>query len=366
MNSGPHIVRKRLSTGLVWYVYAWRGGPQVHKSPGPQRPTLTPEIIRAVARAYDAEPAKDETTFRSLIRQWRSMDPNRPSSPEWEGLSDNTKRVWGSALNAIEDKWGEAPLAVFNDPLMKSKVFQWRDSRRSTPRAADIGVTVLRALLKFGVQRGRLSINVAHDIPNLYRNGARAEIIWTAKDLESFAAEAHQTVNDIVRLACETGLRAADLADLRWSEVGPQAIILMAAKESKGKRRKAMIPVTPSLQSLLDELRGRSRRADVDTVLVTRTGRPWSSVALSQRVGEVVKKTQIVHTDGRRKHLHDCRGTFATYLMLAGATDDEIARTLAWEPARVANIRLAYVDQARTIVALGERLTAAAVNRPVN
>ncbi|MGJ3628142.1 hypothetical protein AB5I41_16420 [Sphingomonas sp. MMS24-JH45] len=39
---------------------------------------------------------------------------------------------------------------------MIAKIVDWRDERRKTPRAADNGVTVLRALLKYGVQRGDL------------------------------------------------------------------------------------------------------------------------------------------------------------------------------------------------------------------
>nr|WP_250893635.1 tyrosine-type recombinase/integrase [Croceibacterium selenioxidans] len=245
---------------------------------------------------------------------------------------------------------------------MKSKVFDWRDSRKDTPRAADIGVTVLRALLKFGVQRGRLSTNVAADISSLYRNGQRAEIIWLPDDLRRFAEAANQAVNDAVRLACLTGLRCADLADLRWSEIGEKAIIRVASKVSRGKRRRATVTVTPQLSELLTELRSRKRKPDVDTVLVTSDGRRWSSDGLGKRVGEAATKAGIVHTDGRRKHLHDCRGTCATQLMLDGATDQDIARVLAWSPERVASIRMVYIDQARTVVALADRLAAKAVN----
>ncbi|WP_161596017.1 tyrosine-type recombinase/integrase [Flavisphingopyxis soli] len=262
----------------------------------------------------------------------------------------------------IETKWGEVPLAVFNDPRMKAKVFAWRDSRRNTPRAADIGVTVLRALLKFGVQRGRLTINMAADIPAIYRNGQRADIVWLSDDLERFASVANAAVIDAVRLACLTGLRCADLADLRWNEVGDKAIIRMAQKASKGKRRRAMVSMTAGLQSLLQELRARRRKVDVDTVLVTSEGNSWSPGGLGKRVGEASKKAGIIHSDGRKKHLHDCRGTYATHLMIAGATDQEIARAMAWSPEKVADIRLVYVDQARTVVALGERLAAKAVN----
>ena len=49
---------------------------------------------------------------------------------------------------------------------------------------------VLRSLLEFGRLRGRVVLNVAAKIPNLYRNGQRAEIIWTDEDIARFEAKA--------------------------------------------------------------------------------------------------------------------------------------------------------------------------------
>lgn len=43
-----------------------------------------------------------------------------------------------------------------------------------------------RALLEFGRLRGKVAINVADGIPKLYRNGARAEIIWLEDDMARF------------------------------------------------------------------------------------------------------------------------------------------------------------------------------------
>jgi hypothetical protein len=73
---------------------------------------------------------------------------------------------------------------------MVAKVVAWRDSRAATPRGADIGVMVLRELLKFARLRGRVSINVATEIPTLYRGGARADIVWTEDDIERFCWQA--------------------------------------------------------------------------------------------------------------------------------------------------------------------------------
>jgi hypothetical protein len=101
---------------------------------------------------------------------------------------------------------------------MKAKVVAWHESRAATPRAADIGVTVLRALLKYGTLKGKVLINVAEGIPTLYQSGNRAEIIWTDQELSAFHLKAAQMqlvpASDGLRLAALTGLRRDDLVTL--------------------------------------------------------------------------------------------------------------------------------------------------------
>ena len=64
---------------------------------------------------------------------------------------------------------------------------------------------VLRSLLEFGRLRGRVVLNVAAKIPNLYRNGQRAEIIWTDEDIARFEAKAAE----LKRPGLTDGLRLA-------------------------------------------------------------------------------------------------------------------------------------------------------------
>lgn len=370
---GIHTVRK-LTRGkpVRWYVYAYRGGPCILKSTGPKAPELGPVELRAIAEAQADRSAPDPTKFFSLIREWRSGDPSRPSSPEWDGLSENTKKTWGSALSRIEEKWGDLPIAVFNDPRMKAKVVAWRDSRRETPRAADIGITVLHALLRFGALRGKVHINVASGIPALYRGGDRAEIIWTEPDLAAFAAKAAElgvaAAADGLLLAAATGLRREDLVTLTDAQVAEFAIVKRARKSSRGRRRFATIPRIPELDELLDKLKSRPRRPGVVTVLVDNDGCSWTPDRLTKAIAKVRDALGIVHIDQessvvRKKHLHDARGTYATRLMLQTDLNDiEIADIMAWSQNEVGRIRKVYVDQDAKVVAIGERI-ARGVNR---
>lgn len=331
---------------------------------GPTKPKLSLEAIGELQRAIaDTRKVKPDT-LAGLIRRWRC-------SPEWDALSVTTKETWGYSLNNLELKWGSTPLSFWSDPRMVRKVVQWRDSRADTPRAADIGVMVLRMLLDYGRLRGDVSTNVAAGIPSLYRGGDRADIIWTVDDFDRFqwhAVMADQPhISDGLWLAALTGLRRADLVSLNKSQVLDAAISKKALKTSRGRRFNTTIPRLPELDDLLVELDSRQRADGVSNLLVNSFGRPWTPGGFSGSFNRVRDAANIVHMDQdtglkRRKHLHDVRGTFCTKLIVAGVrtgrplTDQEVAGVMGWAPERVAGIRRTYVDQAQVVVAIGERL----------
>lgn len=373
MIKGAHVVRvARPSRPLRWYIYAWPGGPQIACIESPTRPRLTAEIAGAIIEAQAARMAPcDGSLLSGLIRQWQGLTLES-ASPEWKALAATTRKTWGSQLAAIQARWGATPLALWNDSRMVTKVIAWRDSRAETPRAADIGITVLGELLEFGRLRSLVLINVAKGIPTLYRGGNRAEIVWTEEDIAKFikAAGDEEHIADGLRLAALTGLRRQDLVTLTWANVEQFALVKKALKSSRRKRRYAIMPRIPELNVLLQELRSRHRQPGVETVLVNSYGRPWTGDGFGGSFNRIRDLAGIIHIDpdtgeARKKHLHDVRGTFATRLILAGLTDQEAADTMGWSPEQVATIRRVYVDQASVVVALGKRINAASVKRPV-
>lgn len=368
------IKSARAGKPVTWYVYAFKNGPLVMKAVQSKKPFLTAEAHAKVAEAILAANNPDPRVLRSLIHDWRT-------SPEWKNLADSTRQVWGLNLDLIEKRWGEKPMSVWDDFRMVGKVMKWRDERAATPRSADMGVTVLRELLKFGRLRGRVRINVAEGIPHLYKGGNRADIIWTPEDMEAFRLAAIELkrplLYDGLRLASLTGLRRADLVSLTWDHLGEFAIVKTALKKSRGKRRKVAIPMTDDLEKLLAELRTRKRKDGVNTVLVNDRGRSWTAAGFggSMSFGLVRDQAKIIHVeeddDGqpveRPKHLHDVRGTFCTYLLTeCELTDEDAAWIMGWSPARVGKIRSTYVDTAAVVISLSERMRAKQVAKQSN
>lgn len=332
------------------------------KHVGARRPALDSAASRKLAEALAARETPTRCDkFRSVVRAWRA-------SPEWDRLADSTKKLWRRHADLIEEKWGHAPTSVWNDPRMKAKVVAWRNSRKENPRTADISITVLAALLKWAVLAGQgVTINVASDIPRLYKGGNRQEIIWLPEDMERFAAAANKAgkpwINDGLRLAALTGLRSADLVTLTFDQVGEWAINKTALKTSRSKRRRVIIPMTDELRLLLDELRGRHRQKGVNTVLVNGYGRPWTGGGFGGSFNQIRNAVGIVHVDEdgneRRKHLHDVRGTFCTMLLTeCELTDEEAAEIMGWSKDQVSGIRKVYVDGSRVAMAIAQRVAA--------
>jgi integrase len=343
---------------------------------GGEKPSISTDDVIKIGSALETAKPSNADTLRALVASYRSSE-----NPDWRKLAPSTKKLWSDCLDVILEKWGDVPLRLWNDPRMVGKVMAWRDSMAETPRAADNRVSTLYRLLEYGRLRSRLTVNVAKDIPTLYKGGNRQEVIWESKHMEAFISVAKTPISDAIRLAALTGLRRADLVVLRWCDVFSEHIEIVASKKSAGKRRKVVIPIIPGLRTLLDELKTRPRKAGVETVLVTNEGTPWTPTGLNSSFHEARKKVVdektkaplLVHTDLEGNHhalrLHDLRGTFATHLMTIPGirlTDREISEVMGWSEKQVAEIRRRYVDDAAILMALGRRLANIGVNPAVN
>ncbi|NYT43143.1 tyrosine-type recombinase/integrase [Sphingomonas sp. R-74633] len=366
------IKSARKGKPVTWYIYAFRGGPLIRKVESPRKPKLTSSDHAAVAAALVDDTAINPSTFRWIIRKCCPVNPAKAEtegSPEWNALADSTKYVWRRHVDAIETKWGKFPPAIWDDPRMIAKVVAWRDTMKNTPRTADIAVQVLVFLLDYARLHAHVKLNVARNVPSLYKGADRAEIIWIPEDFEKFAASAkkdgrnRQALIDGLSLAAVTGLRREDLITLTWDQIGEFAIVKKALKMSRRKRRRVVIPQTPQLEAVLAELRARPRAEGVNTVLVNNHGKPWSLDGFGSGFSQIKREAGIVHVDDegneRPKHLHDVRGTFCTMLLTEwDCTDEEAADIMGWSPARVGQIRKVYVDQKAVVVALGARIAA--------
>jgi integrase len=348
------IAPRKPGQPIRWYLYAYRGGPRIGYHEGPRKPRITTKELAAYQAAMAGRTVTNTGKVAELCRDWLA-------SPEWGSLAPGTRRNWVRFVDMIEKRWGDNKKALLSKPEFLPYIMKWRNEVASTPKTADERVKVLRQLLEWGRINGHLTVNVANGIPTLYRGGDRAEILWTDADMEAFAAMAikldrpHITYG--MRLAALTGLRRDDLVKATFDHVKDKVLTLTAAKVSRNKARRVFIPLIPELRDLIAELRACPRQEKVNTLLVNSFGRPWSGDGFGGSFNRI-RDTAGINHEGRAKHLHDLRGTYATKLILRGETDKDVAEVMGWSPERVGNIRKVYVDQARVVVGIAERMGA--------
>lgn len=330
--TGLHIVRKPGKTGDRWYVYAWRGGPCIHKSTG-TKPVIDMVMIGRASAARGSV-AEAQHTLEEIITAYRA-------SPEFTERKAATQRDYRLWLDRISSRWGDAPIEAFEDRRMRRDIIEWRNEWVNQPRTADKASVMMSMVLAYGVEIGMLSINVAAGIKQLHSVN-KAEQVWEDRHWAAMAG-APTHLLDALKLASLTGLRLGDLVRLDWAQVTDKAIII---EKTRKRDSRAVIPILPELRRHLD-----SRAHRTGTVLRNSRGGAWTESGL----GSVFQKTKPAEFD---RTIHDLRGTYVTWLAVRGLTDEQIARIVGWTAKKVGDVRSRYVDEARVVVSLVERLSA--------
>lgn len=357
MTAGLHIVTiRKPGKPIIHYVYAWRGGPQIARKVGGPKPAVTHELTDKAAELRRASPVAFSDTIAGLIGRYTD-----PRCAEWKKLAPSTRANYATWHKRIIAEFGSATLRMFSLRQIRGDVLEWRDKWSDQPRSADQAITAFSAVLSWAVDRGLMERNVLLDIDRLYESD-RSDIIWEPQHFEAFGKEASVEVMEGVDLAAATGLRRGDLIALPWDAIGEHAIVWKTAK-SRG-RNLITVPLIPEARAVLERIKARhaaemekrkpeKRKALPRTVLSNSHWEPWTASGFGSRFNDAKRDSGIT------VNLHDLRGTFATRLMMAELTDQEIANILGWTTKDVAKIRSKYVSQTRVVIALAERIAAA-------
>lgn len=327
---GIHRVRRRLADGSMReYHYAWRGkgAPKFWDSASGIR-LGSPEYLAALtACAPRATAAKGK--FREAIIAF--LD-----SAEFTGLaprtqSDMRKSIFHAA-NGIDGKFGNAPMAAFNDPRIRGEALKWRDEIGG--KVGDDRIRHLQRIVSFAIDRTMVCQNHLRDIKSLYKSD-RAEIFWHPDEIEAFRAGAPAHVWRILAIALETGLRPGDLAVLSREHIHRtphgRRIVIWTRK----RKRLASIPVTDRMAALIDNTPEKQER-----LIVGQRGRPYKH---ENYLGDAVSAWRDTLKIRGELQLKDARGTAATRLLEAGAELKEIATHMGWSLKHAAEVIERYV-----------------------
>lgn len=322
---GVHRVRKRLSDGTVRiYYYAWRGGPRMEADVKDTRAFMTEWLRLTRDRPIEADTPSEEMTLAHLVKLY-------VAASDFTGLKSRTQTDYRAALERIEAKFFNMPLAALEEKGSRSIIRRWRDeSMGDRPRTADITMSVFNKLLNFGKDEELITRNPLDALGKL-AEGSRRDIIWTDAQMEAFAASAPEHLVRAMILARWTGQRQGDLLKLTWAAYDGEYIRLQQGKAGRGKQGKRVkILVAAELKAVLDRVRAdqralaqhpdpSKRRPEPVTILTTERGAPWQA-GFKASWAKAVRDAKVTGVT-----FHDFRGTFITLAHRAGATIKEIA-----------------------------------------
>ena len=360
---GLHVIAKKLATGQTrYYYYAFRGGPKFWTSEGSRLDEpgkrLPPEFIQAYSEVMEDERAPVADSFAMAVMLYRKKSP----------AFRKMKTKGQTARIKYLDKWLEmplkagqpaanAPLSVFDSRRIIKFITSHRDRVWGhSPSAADEAVLALSAFLTWCKKDGRLDWNRAHGIEPLYERPTEARI-WSLEEQAKFLKTASAHLAWAFKLALHTGLRREDLTRLPLSAITKQHLIIPTGK-SRG-RNTALIPITPPLRSLLDEIdAARAKLATAPlTILFSSKGKPWTAEGFGTSFDRHRSRIGL----GPENHgptIHDMRKTCATNMVIlqhlypALISDQVLTDLFGWTPGTLAKMKRIYVSDAAVIEAM--------------
>lgn len=226
---GVNTSTKRLADGSLKKYYYHRGtGKRIKGQPG------TPEFFDSYAEAAKREQG-DSGSFSSLIEGFLG-------SPEFDKLAEKTRKDYRRYLDNIRDEFGSLPIEALSDRRIRQDFFEWRDQFASTPRTADYAWSILRRVLSWAYDRGKIDTNHAIKPSRLY-DSDRSDLIWLPEHVNAFCNVASDELKLALKLALYTGQRQGDLIKMTWGQYDGAWI---DHRQQKGKKRVA-VPIHRNL-----------------------------------------------------------------------------------------------------------------------
>jgi integrase len=245
------------------------------------------------------------------------------ASPEFRGLSERWQKATRYYVGIIEERLGWMTLRELSDRRARAEIYELRDSCADYPAKADKLMNVLRTIIGWGYERAMVDANHAIGIGRLSPSGpVRSDKIWTPELEQTLLAVATSAFRELFRFALFTAGRQSDLIGLKWSNFNAGWISWQPAKTVKSTGIWVHLPAY-ALDPLRELMVGLSRCSDY--ILTTDQGRPWSAENVKKHMRIAKAKAGLGDAD---LTFHDIRGTTATRLLEAGATDAETEAVL--------------------------------------
>lgn len=210
------------------------------------------------------------------------------------------------------------------------------DPKRKTldPKTVANLLTLLISTLNFAVELGWLTRVPKIRKPRLRLFEEDYRYLRTVEERTRFLRAARDEGDDVFALYATgvfTGMRAGELAGLRWADVNWNERLITVQRSFRGPTKAGDVRHVPILDALLPVLRSWRLRSPAALVFTNRDGRMLqpSSRVFQEVLHRVLARASLKGQDGAHYlRFHDLRHTFASHWMMGGGDMFKLQKVL--------------------------------------
>jgi len=229
------------------------------------------------------------------------------ASADFLGLKPNTQKTYKGIFDRYRDKYGDNPVILLEARHIRGQM----DKMASTPAAANNLLKVLRAVMRFALDRGFVRSDPTVGV-RMLRYRSDGFHTWTEQEIMAFEAKWPVGTNERLGfdLLLYTAQRSGDVRQMTRQQVRDGRVSVRQEKTGQ----LVDIPQHPNLQASL-----AAHRREHLTLITTQQGMPFTDKGFGNWVSKAAERAGLPHCSA-----HGLRKAAARRLAEAGCTAHEI------------------------------------------
>jgi len=236
--------------------------------------------------------------------------------------------------------WGKQellPVSKISTDVIQSRINEY--AKQNKLRSANAALTLIKAILNWGVKRKLLHTNPAIGVDK-FREQSRDRFVQPHELnslLDAINKYPEQRARDFFLVCLYTGIRSGNIKAMRWDQVDLQAGTWHIPKTKNGESQTVQLS-----DETLKILKQRSKGRQLN---------PWvfpggAHQPTTKHVGELKKswKTILKNAGIDSLHIHDLRRTFASYSLSTGTPTAVVQKQLGHKSLAAAAIYQKAID----------------------
>jgi len=316
--------RVHLKKGRV-YIYHRATGERLYAEFG--TPEFAAELLALDRRAGARPPPVFIKTLGRLIDAYRD-------SEDFQALAPRTRADYQDKFNYLQ------PIAMMPlSDLSRAELMRIRDKARRAKKFhfANYLTTVLRLVLKWGVDRDWLPFNPAVEIARIERPKGlpQRNRAWTQAEKDAVLEAALGGIRTGIALGMFAAMREGDMLGLEWSAVAQGWVRWVQGKTGDP----CGWPVDPVLAAILEEARLAAGGDPLPhrRIVVTRRGEPYTADGFRAIFFRLLKRLEAEQKIGPGLTFHGLRHSAGRELVEQGGTPAEVQSRLGHRTLAMAN-----------------------------